>query len=145
MRSYVFSIQDTVSHGIGNPAWIYNRTNHFFHTKISSHYVLDNTICLLLLYSHTGLFNLLLSRFGFCNPRLFKSWDYLNLNFRWFFFLVFSCGHGNFSNKNKPRSTSYLKRNFCVQNLNMQVCYSFSQVFYTKDTLRHWRLSKSLK
>ena len=25
-----------------------------------------------------GLFNLLLGRFGFCNPRLFKSWDYLN-------------------------------------------------------------------
>ena len=25
-----------------------------------------------------GLFNLSLDRFGFCNPRLFKSWDYLN-------------------------------------------------------------------
>ena len=26
------------------------------------------------------LFNLLLVHFGFCDPRLFKSWDYLNLN-----------------------------------------------------------------
>ena len=24
-----------------------------------------------------GLFNLSLGRFGFCDPRLFKSWDYL--------------------------------------------------------------------
>ena len=67
VRRYVFTIQDSVSHRIGNPVyrgflvlgcvWIYNRTNHFFHTKISSHYVLDNTIWLLLLYSHTGLNN----------------------------------------------------------------------------------------
>ena len=55
VRSYVFSIQYSVSHRIGNPVWIYNRTDHFFHTTISSHYVLVNTIWLLLLYSHTGL------------------------------------------------------------------------------------------
>ena len=58
VRSYVFSIQYSVSHRIGNPVWIYNRTDHFFHTTISSHYVLDNTTWLLLLYSHTGLDNL---------------------------------------------------------------------------------------
>ena len=50
-----FSIQDAVSHGIVNPVWIYNRTDHLFHTTISCHYVLDNTIWLLLLYSHIGL------------------------------------------------------------------------------------------
>ena len=55
VRRYVLSIQYSVSHRIGNPVWIYNRTNHFFHTKVSSHYVLDNTIWLLLLYSHIGL------------------------------------------------------------------------------------------
>ena len=55
VRSYVYLIQDSVSHRIGNPVWFYNRTNHFFNTKISSRYVLDNTICLLLSYSHTGL------------------------------------------------------------------------------------------
>ena len=55
VRSYVFSIQDSVSHRIVNPVWIYNRTDHLFHTTISSHYVLDNTIWLLLLYSHIGL------------------------------------------------------------------------------------------
>ena len=27
----------------------------------------------------SGLFNLSLGCFTFCNPRLFKSWDYLNL------------------------------------------------------------------
>jgi hypothetical protein len=27
-----------------------------------------------------GLFNLSLGCFGFCNPRLFKSWDYLNVS-----------------------------------------------------------------
>ena len=57
VRSYVFSIQDSVSHRIGNPVWIYNRSKHFFHSKISSHYVLDNTIWLLLSNSHTGLVN----------------------------------------------------------------------------------------
>ena len=55
VRSYVFSIQDSVSHRIGNPVWIYSKTDNFFHTTITSHYVLDNTIWLLLLYSHTGL------------------------------------------------------------------------------------------
>ena len=29
-----------------------------------------------------GLFNLSLERFGFCDPRLFKSWDYLNPIFK---------------------------------------------------------------
>ena len=55
VRSYVFSIQYSASHGIVNPVWIYNRTDHLFHTTISSHYILDNTIWLLLLYSHIGL------------------------------------------------------------------------------------------
>ena len=27
---------------------------------------------------HAGMFNLSLGHIGFCNPRLFKSWDYLN-------------------------------------------------------------------
>ena len=30
------------------------------------------------LWRCVGLFNLSLGRFGFCDPRLFKSWDYLN-------------------------------------------------------------------
>ena len=30
------------------------------------------------LQRRVGLFNLSLGRFGFCNPRLFKSWEYLN-------------------------------------------------------------------
>ena len=38
-----------------NTVWFYNRINHFFHTPFPSHYVLDNTIWSLLLYSHTGL------------------------------------------------------------------------------------------
>ena len=44
VRSYVFSIQDSVSHRIGNPVWIYNRTAHFFYTTISSHYVLRECV-----------------------------------------------------------------------------------------------------
>ena len=79
MRSYVFSIQSSVSHRIGNPVWIYNRTDIFFHITISSHYVLDNIIWLLLVYSHTGLFYLLLGRFGFCYPRFLSHY----LKFAW--------------------------------------------------------------
>ena len=54
---YVFSIKDSISHRIVNPVWIYNRTDHFFLTTISSRYVLDNKIWQLPLYSHTGLAN----------------------------------------------------------------------------------------
>ena len=72
VRSYVFSIQDSVSHRIVNPVWIYNRTDHLFHTTISSHYVLDNTIWLLLLYSHIGL-NSLSSCFGVTDSRMRAS------------------------------------------------------------------------
>ena len=59
VRSYVFLIQYSVSHRIGNPVQIYDRTDHFFHAKFFSHNVLVNTIRLHLLYSHTGLLNVL--------------------------------------------------------------------------------------